>query len=173
MSLLSSLIIPLIVLTIIIHGLIHKVSIFDSFITGVKDGLKITLELFPTILAMTISVGVLLKSNIIEGITSYLTPIFSFFHFPSALLPLAIMRPISGSSSLIIMNNILATYGTDSYIGRIASVIQGSTDTTIYIIGLYFGSIGIRKTKYALPVGLLADLVCVIVAIITVSILFA
>ena len=82
------------------------------------------------------------------------------------------MRPISGSSSLVILNDILANNGADSYIGRIASVIQGSTDTTIYIIGLYFSSIGVKKIKYSLIIGLLADLICIILAIITVSILF-
>ncbi len=172
MRTISNLIIPTIVLTIIIHGLIHKVNIFDSFLNGVKEGLKMVLELFPTILAMTISVGVLLKSNVIADLTKSLIPMFDALNLPKDLLPLAIMRPISGSSSLIIMNNILETFGPDSYIGRVASVIQGSTDTTIYIIGLYFGSIGIKKTKYALPVGLLADLSCIIIAIITVSILF-
>ncbi len=172
MQQISSFIIPIIVIIVIIHGLINKVSIFDSFIQGVKEGLKMTLDIFPTILAMIISINVLLKSNIIIDLTNLLNPILKIINIPKDIIPLALMRPISGSSSLIIMNNILVTQGPDTYIGRVASVIQGSTDTTIYIIGLYFSSIGIKKIKYALKVGLLADLSCIIIALVMVSIFF-
>ena len=172
MQLISSLIIPTIVLVVIVHGLINQVNIFDSFIKGVKEGFKMTLDIFPTILAMIISINVLLKSNIIIDLTHVLSPLFKVLNIPSDIIPLALMRPISGSSSLIIMNNILMTLGPDSYIGRVASVIQGSTDTTIYIIGLYFSSVGIKKIKYALSVGLLADLSCIIIALIMVSLFF-
>ena len=98
--------------------------------------------------------------------------LFKFLSFPSEVLPLALMKPVSGSSSIVILNDILSRYHPDSYIGRISSVIGGSTDTTIYIISLYFGSIGIKKIKYSLVVGLIADLLCIIISIIVINILF-
>lgn len=168
----ANIILPLIVLLIVLYGIYKKVDVFDVFIDGVKEGLTMTLQIFPTILAMIVSVNIFLKSNLLQDITIYLNPIFNLINFPSEILPLAMLRPISGSSSLIMLNNILSTYGVDSFIGRVSSVIQGSTDTTIYILGLYFGSVGIKKIKYSLLVGLLADLSCIIISLIVVSILF-
>ena len=172
MILISNLIIPIITLIVIIYGLYKKTNIFQSFTNGVEEGLKMTLNIFPTIFAMIISISVLTKSNIIIDLSKYLEPVFNMIRFPSELLPLSILRPISGTASLMAMNDILSTYGPDSNLGKIASVIQGSTDTTIYIIGLYFGSVGIKKTKYALAVGLLADLFCVIIAINIINIFY-
>lgn len=163
---------PIMALFIIIYGLYKKIDIFNIFIEGVKEGLKLSINIFPTIFAMIIAISIFTNSNIIYYITDYLKPFFNKFHFPSEVFPLAILRPISGSSSLVILNNILSKYGPDSFIGRLASVMQGSTDTTIYIIGLYFSSINIKKIKYSLLVGLLADLISVILSFIIVSILF-
>ena len=168
----ANIILPLIVVLIVIYGIYKKIDVFNVFIEGVKEGITMTLQIFPTILAMIVSINIFLKSNILQDITIYLKPLFDILQFPSEILPLAILRPISGSSSLIMLNNILSTYGVDSYIGRVASVIQGSTDTTIYILGLYFGSVGIKKIKYSLLVGLLSDLSCIIISLIVVSILF-
>ena len=168
----ANIILPLMVLGIVMYGVYKKVYVFDVFIVGVKEGLSMSLQIFPTILAMIVSVNIFLKSNLLQDITIYLQPIFNFLNFPTEILPLAILRPISGSSSLIMLNNILSTYGVDSFVGRVASVIQGSTDTTIYILGLYFGSVGVKKIKYSLLVGLLADLSCIIISLIVVSILF-
>ena len=168
----ANIILPLIVVLIVIYGIYKKIDVFNVFIEGVKEGITMTLQIFPTILAMIVSINIFLKSNILQDITIYLKSLFDILQFPSEILPLAILRPISGSSSLIMLNNILSTYGVDSYIGRVASVIQGSTDTTIYILGLYFGSVGIKKIKYSLLVGLLSDLSCIIISLIEVSILF-
>ena len=165
-------VIPLVVLFIVFYGLIKKVEIYDTFLEGVKEGLGMALKIFPTMFAMVMSVDILVKSNILSDITMLIDPIFNVIKFPKELFPLAIMRPISGSSSLILMNDVLNTYGPDSYLGRVASVIQGSSDTTIYIISLYFSSIGIKKIKYSLVVGLLADLCGVILSIIIINILF-
>lgn len=165
-------IIPLIVVTIIIYGIYKKVNIFDTFIDGVKEGIKLSINLFPTIFAMIIAITLITDSNIINYICNLLKPLFSKISFPTEVLPLALLRPISGSSSLVILNDILAKYGPDSFIGRLSSVMQGSTDTTIYIISMYFASIGIKKTKYSLTVGLLADLLSVIISFIMVNIFF-
>lgn len=168
----SNLIIPLITIIIIIYGLSKKIDIFSSFLIGVKEGLLTTLNIFPTIFAMVIAVNILLKSNIIIDITKHLIPILSKVNLNPSLIPLCLLRPISSSSSLVILNDILKIYSPDSMVGRIASVIQGSTDTTIYIISLYFSSIGIKKIKHSLAIGLLVDFLCVIIAIITVNLLF-
>ena len=165
-------IIPLIVVTIIIYGIYKKVDIFDTFIDGVKEGMKLSINLFPTIFAMIIAITLITDSNIINYICNLLKPLFSKISFPTEVLPLALLRPISGSSSLVILNDILAKYDPDSFIGRLSSVMQGSTDTTIYIISMYFASIGIKKTRYSLTVGLLADLLSVIISFIMVNIFF-
>ena len=168
----TNFIIPVIVLFIIIDGLKNKVDIYESFLKGVKEGMHMIIKIFPTIFTMMIAVQVLINSNIIEDITNLLEPIFLKVRFPKELFTLAMLRPISGTSSLVVMNNLLKTYGPDSLIGRTASIIQGSTDTTIYILGLYFSSVGIKKSKYALLVGLCADLSAIILSIIIVKILF-
>ncbi len=165
-------IIPIIVLFIIIYGFIKKVDLYESFMEGVKEGLHMIIKIFPTIFTMMIAVQVLINSNIINQITAILKPIFYFLKFPSELFSIAMLRPISGTSSLVVMNNLLKTYGPDSFIGRVASIIQGSTDTTIYILGLYFSSVGIKRSKYALLAGLLADISAIILSIVVIRILF-
>ena len=164
--------VPIMVIIIIIYALYKKVDIFDAFISGVKEGIKTTYNLFPTIFAMVIAISILTSSNILVDISKLLNPIFKFLSFPCEILPLALMKPISGSTSIVILNDILSKYHPDSYIGRAASVIGGSTDTTIYIISLYFASINIKHTKYAIYVGLIADFICIIIALITVKIIY-
>lgn len=165
-------IIPGIVFIILIYGMYQKVEIYDVFLEGVKEGIKMVLKIFPTMFAMVLSVDVLVKSNFIQDVTTLFRPILDFLHFPEELLSLAIMRPISGSSSLVLMNDILRSYSPDSYLGRVASVIQGSSDTTIYILSLYFSSVGIKRIKYSLVVGLLSDLCALILSIIVIQMLF-
>src|SRR5690625_349240 len=116
----ANIILPLIVLLVVVYGIYKKINVFDIFIEGVKEGFSMTLQIFPTILAMVVSINIFLKSNILQDIIVYLEPIFNILKFPSEILPLAILRPISGSSSLIMLNNILSTYGVDSFIGRVA-----------------------------------------------------
>lgn len=164
--------IPLVVIIILIYGMYKKIDIFDIFLLGVKEGLKTSFGLFPTIFAMTIAITILTSSNLIDSLIEIVRPFFTKIGFPSELLPLGILRPISGSSALALLNNILKVHGPDSFIGRVASVMQGSTDTTIYIISLYFSSIGIKKIKYSLVVCLLTDLISIIISVIVVKIIF-
>ena len=157
----SNIILPLITLVIIVYAIIKKVNIYEEFINGVQEGLKITLDIFPSIFALIISVTVLVKSNFLNDIIS----LININLFPKQILPIAILRPISSSSSMMLLNEILLSHGPDSLVGRISSIIAGSTDTTIYIIATYFSSIKIKKTKHSLIIGLLADLSCVIISI--------
>lgn len=172
MLIIANLLIPLVTIIVIIYGIYKKVDIYESFVGGINEGLKMSLSIFPTIMAMVIAINLLISSNIIIDLTKYLDNFFDLLKFPSEILPIALLRPISSSASLVIMNDILGTYGPDSYLGYIASIIQGSTDTTIYILGMYFSSVGIKKIRYSLTVGLLADLFCIVVAIVVVNFIF-
>jgi Uncharacterized membrane protein len=168
----SNMLIPIIMLSIIIYALKKKVPIYDSFVNGAKEGLELGLSILPNLVAMLFATNILLKSGIIDNIFIVLKPIFTLLKVPIEVLPMALIRPISGNASFAIMIDLIRTHGVDSFIGRIAATMQGATDTTIYVIALYFGSIGIKKTKYALPVGLLTDLFAVIISIVLVTIIF-
>lgn len=163
----SNIILPLITLIVIVYALKKKVNIYDEFLNGVKEGLKTSLDIFPSIFALIISVTVLVKSNLLNDLISLININF----FPKEILPIAILRPISSSSSMMILNELLVTYGPDSLIGKISSIIAGSTDTTIYIIGMYYSSIKIKKIRQSLLIGLLADISCIIISIIIVKII--
>lgn len=163
----SNIILPLITLIVIIYAIYKKVNIYEEFLLGVKEGLKISLDLFPSIFALIISVTVLVKSNFLNDIIS----LININLFPKEILPIAILRPISSSSTMMLLNEILTIHGPDSIIGKISSIIAGSTDTTIYIIGTYYSSIKIKKIRHSLLIGLLADLFCVIISILIVKIL--
>ena len=168
----SDLFIPLIVIFIVFYGFIKKVNIYDSFVSGAKSSIYMIKNMFSPLLAMILAVNIFKNSQIIDFIFYFLKPIFLSLKIPFEILPIAIMRPLSGSFGLALLNNIYDIYGPDSFISVLSSVIQGSSDTTIYIITLYFGTIGIKKIKYALWVGLLADLFMVIMSIIIVPLLF-
>lgn len=168
----SNLIIPIIVLGIIIYGFLKKINIYDVFVEGSKESYDMVLTMFPCMLAMIFGVNIFIKSGVLEYIFGFFQNILDFLHIPIEIIPMAIMRPISGSSSLAILNTILENYGPDSFVGRLASVIQGSTDTTFYILTLYFGSIGIKKIRYSLWAGLAADVIGIVSAIIIVNLMF-
>lgn len=169
---LSRLILPLIVLFIIVYGIIKKVNVYDVFIEGAKESFEMFVSLFPPMLAMIFAINLFIKSNCLNYFLTFLSPLFNLIKVPLEIIPMAIMRPISGSSSLAILNNILSTNGPDSLVGRIASVMQGSTDTTLYVLTLYFGSVGIKKIGHSLKAGLLADLFAIVLSIIVVNLIF-
>lgn len=172
MKLISNLFIPLLVLIIIIYGAYKKINVYDSFVEGAKEGLPMVLNMFPPLLAMIFGINIFTNSGLIDEIFTFLKPLFFVLHIPLEILPIAVMRPLSGSFGLALLNDMFTTYGPDSFLSIMASVIQGSSDTTLYIITLYFGTIGIKKIKYALWAGLLADLATVILSIIIVPLFF-
>lgn len=172
MNNISNCIIPIIVLIIVLYALKKRVDIYDTFIDGTKESFDMTLKVFPNLLAMVFGVNIFLKSGVLDFIFNNLKPIFSYINVQIEILPMAIMRPISGSASLAILNDMFLNYGPDSFIGTVASIIQGSTDTTFYVLTLYFGSIGIKKIRYAMWAGLFSDLVGIVTAIILGNALF-
>ena len=163
---------PFLVVIIIIYAFIKKVDIYDCFIKGAKEGVELAFNIFPYLLAMIFGINILIKSNIVNDFLFLLSPLFNFLKIPIEIIPMAVMRPVSGTATLALMNDIFTKYGVDSFLGRLASTIQGSTDTTIYILTLYFGIIGVKKIRYALWVGLIADLVGIIASIIAVNLIF-
>lgn len=168
----STLIIPLMVFGIIMYAIIKKINVYDVFVEGAKESFDMVLSLFPSMLAMILGINIFLKSNLLSTLINILKPILNIIKIPYQILPMALIRPISGSSSLAFLNTIFEQYGPDSFLGRLGSVIQGSTDTTFYIITLYFGCIGIKKIRYSLWAGLFADLIGIISSILIVRFLF-
>ena len=172
MKIISNLFIPLLVLIVILYGFKKKINIYDTFVEGAKEGLPMVLNMFAPLLAMIFGINIFTSSGLIDEIFTFLKPLFIFMHIPLEILPIAIMRPLSGSFGLALLNEMFQTHGPDSFLSIMASIIQGSSDTTLYIITLYFGTVGITKIKYALWAGLLADLVTVILSIIIVPLFF-
>ena len=172
MATFSIIILPIIVLSIIIYGYKKRINIYDSFLKGVLEGLKTSLTVFPNLLAMIFAVNILISSGIIDTVFSFLNKFLSIYNLSTDILSMSLIRPISGTASLAIMNNIFEVFTPDSIMGRLASTVQGSTDTTFYVLALYFGSIGVKKTRYALSVGLFADLVGIVMAFVLVYIFF-
>ena len=165
----SKLTVPSLVFVVIFYSFVKKNDTYTDFIEGAKGSFQAIFNLFPTLLAMLIGINLLLESNLFNSISNIITKVVNV---PSAIIPLALLRPISGSSALAILNNIYINYGPDSYIGRLASVIQGSTETTFYVLSLYFSVIGVKKIKYALKVGLIADFIGIITSIFIVKLFF-
>lgn len=155
-------IIPLVVLFIVFYGFFKKVDIYDSFIEGAINGLKIVVEVIPAMLALVFAVNVFVSSGFLDML----------FGSNNEVLSMAILRPISGNASLAMLNNIYTKYGVDSFNGMLGSVMQGATDTTIYVLALYFSSIRIKKSRYALWVGLFADVCGLLAAYIVVRYIF-
>lgn len=168
----STLFIPLLVLIVVIYGFIKKINIYDAFVEGAGKALPMAINMFAPLLAMLLAINIFTHSGIIDKCFIFLKPILLFLKIPLEVLPIAITRPLSGSFGLALLNDLYDSFGPDNYISILASVIQGSNDTTLYIITLYFGSVGITKIKYALWAGLLADLVTVILSLIIVPLFF-
>lgn len=172
MNTLSKIVIPLFVFFIVFYGFIKKVNLYDSFLEGAKEGLHISVNIFPNVLAMVFAINIFLDSNFVYEILRVFEGFLMKVNITLDILPMAILRPISGTATLAIMNDIFMSYGPDSYAGRLASVLQGCTDTTIYVLALYFGSIGVKKIRYSLVVGLIADLIGITIAFILTAIFF-
>lgn len=172
MNLFSKIVIPVFIVFVVFYGFKKKINIYESFLEGAKEGLIISFNIFPSIIAMVFAINIFLDSNFVYDVLGFLSPLLKFINIPIEIMPMAILRPISGTASLAIMNDIFINYGPDSYIGRLASVLQGCTDTTIYVLALYFSSVGIKKIRYSLGVGLFADLVGITVAFLITMLFF-
>lgn len=150
------------ILIVVLYGMYKKVDVFDNFIIGSSEGFKLSLKIFPNLLAMIFSVNILISSGFLDTFLKLFIPIMKI---PIEVISMAFVRPISGNASLAILNTIYTKYGVDSFYSLMASVVQGSTDTTFYILALYYGSVGVKKLKYAPLTSLFADFMGIISAI--------
>lgn len=155
----STFVMPVIIGIIIIWGIIEKKAVFDLFLEGAKEGLEITIKLFPTLIGLFFAIGLLRNSGIIKYCTSLISPIMAYINIPSEIMPLAILRPISGSAAIAVATDIMKEFGVDSFIGNVSSVIMGSTETTLYTIAVYTSCVRIKKNRGILAASLTADII--------------
>ena len=160
----SNLAMPMVIFFIVLYGVTEKVKVFDNFLEGAKEGVKTTFSILPTLIGLFLAIGVLRSSGVLDFIIKLSSPILEIFNFPSELMPLAILRPISGSASIAVATDIMKQAGVDSLIGNIASTIMGSTETTLYTIAIYTSCIKIKKTRFILLAALTADITGIIVS---------
>lgn len=171
-QIISTLAIPMLIFIFIGYGAIKKVKIYEVFVEGAKEGFDVAVRIIPYLVAMLVAIGIFRAGGAMEMLIYAFTPLTNLIGMPAEALPMAIMRPLSGSGSLGIMAEIIATHGPDSFIGILVSTFFGSTETTFYVIAVYFGAVNIRKTRHALAAGLLADIAGIIGAVFIVNLLF-
>lgn len=167
----SNLAIPLIFLIILLYGLKEKKQVFDMFLEGAKEGIEIVFSIFPTLIGLFVAIGALRSSGIIDLIIKIISPVTNFIGFPKEIMPLAILRSISGSASLAIGTDIMKTYGVDSKIGLIVATIMGSTETTLYTIAVYTSVVKIKKTRFVLWAALIGDFIGILTSVVIWNIL--
>lgn len=167
----SVLIIPVVITLIVANGLMKKAPVFDLFIKGAKSGIETSFRILPSLVGLIVAISMLRASGSFDVAERLISPISNKLNFPKELVPLALIRPISGSASLAVVRDILSKFGADSLIGRCASVMMGSTETTFYTLAVYFGSVGITNSRYTVKCALLADLTGIVASIAAVSLL--
>ena len=172
MEIISKIILPIFVLFVIFYGVKKNINIYDSFLEGAKEGLVTVFNIFPAIIAMIFAINIFLDSNILFYITNIINRFLNISFIPMEIIPMAILRPISGTASLAILNDILKNSGADSFVGILSSILQGCTDTTVYVIALYFSTIKVKNIRYSLFVGLFADFVGILMAFLLTYLLF-
>ena len=172
MALIGGYVVPVVIFAILLCGIIRKQNVFDLFLSGAKEGIGIALNVLPALVGLMMAIEMFKASGAFDLIVSVCAPLGQALHFPSAVIPLALMRPISGSGSLSVFEGLLKQYGADSPIGRIAAVLQGSTETTFYTVAVYYGSVNISKTRHTLPAALSADFIGFVMSILSVKLIF-
>lgn len=167
----SALIMPTIIVLILANGLLKKAPVFDQFLSGAKNGFSTSIKILPSLVGLIVAISMLRESGFFDIMCNLLAPFLERVGFPSELVPMALIRPVSGSAALATVRDLLNTYGADSFIGRCASVMMGSSETTFYTLAIYLGSVGIAKSKYTLKSALLADFAGIILSVLFVRLL--
>lgn len=153
----SDIAIPLVIFVIVGYGFFKKVKIYESFVEGAKGGFEVAIKIIPFLVAILVAIGMFRASGAMDFFIKIISPLTNLIGMPAEALPVAFMRPLSGSGTLGLVTEIMQTHGPDSFLGRLVSTMYGSTETTFYVLAVYFGSVGIKKTRHAVPAGLLAD----------------
>ncbi|GLY09842.1 spore maturation protein [Bacillus badius] len=172
LSLISMWLIPGMIAFILLYGTFKKVPTYESFVEGGKEGIHIAVSIVPYLIGMMVAIGIFRASGALDSLVEWVRPLLLWIGLPPEVFPLAIIRPISGNAALGMVSDLIAVHGPDSFIGRLASVMQGSTDTTFYVLTVYFGAVGIKRMGDALKVGLWADVAGFIAALVIVSWMF-
>lgn len=161
-----------ITVVILVFAIIKCAPVFDLFLEGAGEGIKNTFSIMPALIGLVVCVAMLRSSGTVEMLVSLLSPAAAKIGMPSGVLPLAMLRPISGSGALAVVQDIFEHWGTDTFTGRVASVMLGSTETTFYTIAVYYGSVGIKRTGITLLAAIAADLTGIVMSTLTVSLFF-
>ncbi|WP_276955519.1 spore maturation protein [Jonquetella anthropi] len=172
-NLISLYAIPFILLVVIAYGVCKKVRVYEVFTEGAKEGFNTAVRIIPFLTAMLVAIGVFRASGAMGYFAKLVSPLTNLIGMPAEALPMALMRPLSGGGADGIMNELFKVHGPDSFIGRLVSVMAGSTDTTFYVLAVYFGAVGIKKSRHALPAGLIADLCGILAALAVCRLVFA
>jgi spore maturation protein B len=173
MDVLSILVLPLLIVLIPMYGLFKKVPVYEEFVVGAKEGFDIGVRIIPYLVAILFAIGMFRASGAMDWMITLLEPVLSLVGFPAEVLPMALLRPLTGSGSVGILADLIATHGEDSLIVKMAATMFGSTETTFYVLAVYFGAVGVKRTRYAVSAGLIADLTGVIASIVVCYWLFS
>jgi spore maturation protein B len=164
--------VPLLLAGIPLHALTRKVKVYPAFLEGAKDGFQTGVRVIPPLVAVMVALGLLRASGALDLVAGALAPVLGPLGVPASVLPLAVIRPLSGGGALGVVGDVLRAEGPDSYAGRLVSVMAGSTETTFYVLAVYFGAAGVTRYRHALPAALLADLAGMAAAVVVVRLLF-
>ncbi len=151
---------------------LRRIPVYEEFVEGAKEGFQVAVRIIPYLVAMLVAIGMFRGAGGIDLLTRWLRPALDFFHFPSELVPIALMRPLSGSGTLALFSDLVKQLGPDNLVVRMAGTIYGSTETTFYVIAVYFGAVGVQRTRHAVPAGLIADAAGVVASVIVCRLVF-
>jgi spore maturation protein B len=171
-SIASYFVIPLMLVGFPLYGLYKKVPVYESFVGGAKEGFEVAVRIIPYLVAILFAIGMFRASGAMDFLVVALDPFLSLIGFPAEILPMAIVRPLTGSGSAGIVVDLINQFGEDHMYVKMAATMFGSTETTFYVIAVYFGAVSIKKTRHAVPAGLIADFTAMIVAVWVVILLF-
>jgi spore maturation protein B len=164
--------IPVLLVAIPLAGLVRKVKVYDVFIDGAREGFDVAVRIIPFLVGILVAIGMFRGSGAMDLLTAALRPVTAATGFPGELVPLAILRSLTGSGSLAFTTDLVKTHGPDSLLGRMAATMYGSSETTFYVLAVYFGAIGVRRTRHAVPAALIGDVVAAIAAVVVCAWLF-
>jgi len=164
--------IPVIILLILTVGMVKKVKVYEAFVEGAKEGFQVGVRIIPFLVAILVAIAMFRASGALGFLVGLLDPLLRLVGYPGEVVPMALIRPLSGSGALGLMSDLVTTHGPESFIGRLASTMMGSTETTFYVLAVYLGSIGIRRARHTLAACLTADAAGLIAAFIVCKLVF-
>lgn len=164
--------VPAVILLIVLFGLIRRVPVFDTFLSGAKEGFSSTVSILPSLVGLIMAVSMLSASGALDFLSNILSPAANLIGMPAQVMPLALIKPVSGSGSTAVLAQIFKSNGPDSFAGRVASVMAGSTETTFYAVTVYYGAVGIKRTRHTIPAAVTADITACIISVLTVRLFF-